>query len=85
MIKNNIELDLKTRCIEEGTTQTKLAEEVGTSKSYVSRIIKNPVSIVNKIYVQMMETLGYDIELTYVKRKEILPAKRKGHDSKAIS
>lgn len=68
MLKNNIEVDVKVKCIEEGTTQVKLAEEVGTSKSYVSRLIKKPESVVNKTYVQMMEALGYDIELTYVKK-----------------
>lgn len=70
MIRNNIEVDVKVKCIEEGTTQAKLADEVGTSKSYVSRIIKKPEAVVNKTYVQMMEALGYDIELTYVKRCE---------------
>ena len=68
MVRNNIELDVKVKCIEEGTTQVKLAEEVGTSKSYISRIIKKPEVVVNKTYVQMLEALGYDIELTYVKR-----------------
>ena len=70
MIKNNIEIDVKVKCIEEGTTQAKLAEDVGTSKSYVSRIIKKPENVVNRTYVQMLESLGYDIELTYVKRGE---------------
>ncbi len=69
MITNNIEIDIKIKCIEEETTQAKLAEAVGTSKSYVSRIIKKPENVVNKTYVQMMEALGYDIELTYVKRR----------------
>jgi len=69
MLKNNIELDVKVRCIENGTTQTQIAEDVGTTKSYVSRIIKKPEGVVNKTYVQMMEALGYDIELTYVKRE----------------
>lgn len=69
MILNNIEVDIKVKCIEEGTTQAKLAENVGTSKSYVSRIIKKPDIVVNKTYVQMLEALGYDIELTYVKRR----------------
>ena len=68
MVRNNIELDVKVKCIEEGTTQVKLAEEVGTSKSYISRIIKKPEVVVNKTYVQMLEALGYDIELTYIKR-----------------
>ena len=69
MILNNIEVDIKVKCIEDGTTQAKLAENVGTSKSYVSRIIKKPDIVVNKTYVQMLEALGYDIELTYVKRR----------------
>ena len=35
---------------------------------YVNRIIKKKDRVVNKTFVQMMESLGYDIELTYVKR-----------------
>ncbi|MBB6698656.1 helix-turn-helix domain-containing protein [Clostridium algidicarnis] len=69
MIKNNIELDVKVRCIENGTTQAKIAEDINTTKSYVNRIIKKQDGIVNKTFVQMMEALGYDIVLTYVKRE----------------
>ncbi|SUY47651.1 Helix-turn-helix protein [Clostridium putrefaciens] len=69
MIKNNIELDVKVRCIENGTTQAKIAEDINTTKSYVNRIIKKQDGIVNKTFVQMIEALGYDIELTYVKRE----------------
>lgn len=65
---NNIELDIKTKCIEQGTTQTNLADGVGTSPSYVSRIVKSKEHIVNKTFIAMMEQLGYDVELTYVKR-----------------
>jgi hypothetical protein len=36
----------------------------------VNRIIKKQDGVVNKTFVQMLEALGYDIELTYVKRKE---------------
>lgn len=32
-------------------------------------VIKKQDGVVNKTFVQMMEALGYDIELTYVKRK----------------
>lgn len=70
MVKNNIELDVKVKCIEHGTTQTQIAEDIGTTKSYVNRIIKKPEGVVNKTFVQMMESLGYDIELTYVKREQ---------------
>ncbi|MDD3363125.1 MAG: helix-turn-helix transcriptional regulator [Hespellia sp.] len=69
MIKNNIELDVKVKCIEKSITQAQLAEEVGTSSPYVNRIIKKQDGVVNKTFVQMLEALGYDIELTYVKRQ----------------
>lgn len=69
MVKNNIEVDVKVKCIENGTTQTQIAEDIQTTKSYVNRVIKKPNGVVNNTFVQMMEALGYDIELTYVKRK----------------
>ncbi len=70
MLKNNVEIDVKKKCIEEGITQVQLAEKVGTSAPYVNRVIKNPEGVVNKTFISMMENLGYDVELTYVKRKE---------------
>ncbi len=69
MIKNNIEVDVKIKCIEAGKTQAQLGEEIGTTGQYVNRIIKKPDGVVNKTFISMMEALGYDIELTYVKRK----------------
>ena len=41
MLKNNVEVDVKVKCIEGRVTQAKLAEEVGTSAPYVSRLIRN--------------------------------------------
>ena len=70
MLKYNIEVDVKVKCIEAGTTQAKLAEDVGTTPSYVNRLIKKNENIVNKTFVQMLETLGYDIELKYIKRED---------------
>lgn len=69
MVKNNVELDVKTKCIEQGKTQVQIAEEIDTTKAYVNRVIKKKDGVVNKTFVQMMETLGYDIEITYVKRE----------------
>lgn len=69
MVKNNMELDVKTKCIEQGKTQVQIAEEIETTKAYVNRVIKKKDGVVNKTFVQMMEALGYDIELTYVKRE----------------
>ena len=54
--------------IEDGITQTEVAEKVGVSPPYVNRIIRGREQIVNKTFVKMMDELGYDVELTY-KRK----------------
>ena len=70
MLKNNIEVDVKVKCIEGGVTQAQLAEKIGTTGQYVNRIIKKQDGVVNKPFVQMLEALGYDIELTYVKRED---------------
>lgn len=70
MLKNNVEIDVKVKCIEEDVTQAKLAEDIGTSAPYVSRLIRNNEKIVNKTFLQLMERLGYDVELTYVERKK---------------
>lgn len=70
MVINNIELDVKVKCIENKTTQAKIAEDIQTTKSYVNRIIKKQESVVNRTFVQMMEALGYDIELTYIKKEQ---------------
>jgi plasmid maintenance system antidote protein VapI len=70
MLKNNVEVDVKVKCIEGNVTQAKLAEDIGTSAPYVSRLIRNNEKIVNKTFLQLMERLGYDVELTYVTREE---------------
>lgn len=69
MLKNRISKDIKIKCLEGDTTQEKLAEAVGTSAPYVSRLINNQEKIVNKTYIAMLENLGYDIELHYIKRE----------------
>lgn len=70
MLKNNIEVDVKVKCIEAQTTQAQLAKGIGTTPSYVNRLIKKSDNIVNRTFIQMMEALGYDIELTYVQRSD---------------
>lgn len=70
MFKNNIEVDIKVKCIEAGITQAELEEKINTTSSYVNRIVKKKDGVVNKTFVQMVEALGYDIEITYVKREE---------------
>ena len=70
MLRNNVELDLKTRLNEEGITQTKVAEMIGVSLPYVNRIIRGREQIVNKTFIKILDELGYDVELTYKKKAE---------------
>ena len=49
MLKNNIEIDVKVKCVEEH---------------------KKPEKIVNNTFIKMMEQLGYDVQLTYVKKEQ---------------
>ena len=71
MLKNNIEIDVKMRFIEKATTQAKIAENIGTSPSYVNKIVRRKEQIMNKTFLAMMEVLGFDVELHYVERGKI--------------
>lgn len=42
---------------------------MGTSPSYIGRLINKQNSIVNKVFVGMLEKLGYDIKITYVQKE----------------
>ena len=48
-------------------SQQQIGEVIGTTGQYVNRVIKKG-EVINKTFVQIMEALGYDIEMTYVKR-----------------
>jgi len=70
MVKNNIEIDVKVKCLEEHKTQADIAKIVGTPASYVNKLIRRDEGVVNNTFVKMLEALGYDIELHFVKREE---------------
>ena len=70
MVLNNIEIETKVKCLEAGITQEQLGVKVGTTGQYVNRIIKKKDGLVNKTFVDMIEALGYDIQLAYVPKKE---------------
>lgn len=69
MVTNNIELDVKVKCLEANMTQQQVGETIGTTGQHVNRIIKKKDGLVNKTFVKMMEALGYDITITYTPRK----------------
>lgn len=68
MILNDIELDIKLKCLENKTTQQSLAKKINTTSQYVNRIVNKKEGLINKTFVKIMEALGYDIEFTYIKR-----------------
>lgn len=70
MILNNVEKDIKIKCLENDMTQVELAQKIGTTGQYVNKIIKKNQNVLNKTFVHMMEGLGYDIELNYVKKED---------------
>ncbi len=70
MVTNNIEIDVKIKCLEAGMTQQEVGEAIGTTGQYVNRVIKKKSGVVNKTFIQMMEALGYDIELTYIPKEK---------------
>lgn len=51
MVTNDVEVDVKVKCVEKGTTQAKVAEEINTTKSYVNRVIKKNDGVVNRASV----------------------------------
>ena len=63
-------VDVKVKCIEQGKTQAQVAKEIDTTRAYVNRVIKRNEGVVNNTFVKIMDALGYDIELHYVKKEE---------------
>ena len=47
--KRTPQVDVKVKCIEQGKTQAKLAEEIDTIKTYVNRVIKKNEAGMNMI------------------------------------
>lgn len=68
MVKNDFDIDVKVKCLEERVTQAQLADLVGTSAPYISRLINKKDGIVNKMFVDMLDKLGYDIQINYIKK-----------------
>lgn len=67
MLKTDIQKEVKKLVIDEGVTLASLADEIGTSKQYVSRMLSKG-NIVVPMFVKLIEAAGYDVELKFVKR-----------------
>lgn len=71
MILSDVRRDVKKMCIDSDLSFTQLAEKSGTSKQYVSRLLGNGKGngkVINSMIVKLVEQLGYDIKIEYVKR-----------------
>lgn len=69
MVKNDFDIDVKVKCLEERITQVQLAEIIGTYAPYISRLINKQDGILNKVFVDMIDKLGYDIQAIFVKKE----------------
>ena len=67
MLISDVQKDVKKLCIDSGLSFTQLAEKSGTSKQYVSRLLGKG-KVINPMIVKLVEELGYDIKIEYVKR-----------------
>ena len=56
--------------MESDKTQQTIEKKIGKTGKYINRIVKKNNGGVNNTIIQRMEGLGYDVELTYVKREE---------------
>jgi len=70
MVLNNIEVDVKVKCLEAGLTQQQVGEKINSTGQYVNRIIKKKDGVINRTFVDILEALGYDIELNYIKMED---------------
>lgn len=69
MILNNFKNDIRVKCAESGETQTSVAYRLGTTGQYINKLTNGNVNMVNKMFVRMMEQLGYDIRIEYVRKE----------------
>ncbi len=69
VLRVKVEVLIKVKCLEEGVTQAQMAQMVGTSAPYISRPINKKEGIINKVFVDMLDKLRYDIQLAYAKKK----------------
>lgn len=68
MVRNNFEKDIKIKYLESDMSQAMVAEKIGTSVQYVNRITNKKDGMLNKTFVEMMDAMGYDLEVTYIKK-----------------
>ena len=69
MLKNNVTLDIKKILLEENISQVEISEKMNLSRQRVSDIINGRNVFVNEKLIELMNTIGYDIRLEFVKQE----------------
>ena len=69
MVINDFSRDIKTLQEKEGMTQTELAKKLGVAQKNISVAISREQF--NPTFTRILETLGYDIKVVYVKRDNL--------------
>lgn len=67
MVKNDFNIDLKRLMKQEKMTQAKIGEKIGISGAAVS--VRSLNGVMAKGFVEVIDALGYDIEVRYIKRE----------------
>lgn len=68
MIINDFQNDMKKLCQLQGCTKMDVAKRIGVTRQSFNTTLKN--SLPTRKYVEAVDALGYDIEVTYIKKKE---------------
>lgn len=70
MLINNLEKDIKGKCLDIDITQAELAKRLDKSAQTINKIVKKGDGLINTTFIEIMEELGFDIELNYIERKK---------------
>lgn len=69
MILNDFKRDIKVKCAETGMTQAKIGEAIGKPQQHVNKLATGNIGVISKLFVNVMDAMGYDVLVTYVKKQ----------------
>lgn len=68
MLKTNVKKEIKDIIKEENVYQPEIARAMKRSKQFINSFINDRTVYISKTLVNMMDVLGYDVEITFKKR-----------------
>ena len=69
MLLNDVSNEIKKLMIDDDVSQTELSNKMDYSVQYVSQLINGKNKFVNDKFIDIMNALGYDIRLEFVKQE----------------